>query len=81
MLAPMTLTSLAFSVAVLAQQPPALPAAAAFRTEFQVGIRIVAGVVPRPEANARQRPCEAADRRRPGGKAPAIRANGGCHAI
>ena len=81
MLAPMTLTSLAFSAAVLAHPPPALQVAAAFGTEFQVGIRIVAGPVPRPRANARQRPCQAADRRRLGGKATAIRANGGCHEI
>ena len=81
MLAPMTLTSLAFSAAILAQQPPALPEAAAFSIEFQVGIRIVAGPVPRLATGARQRSCPTAHRRLRGGNAAATRANGGCHAI
>ena len=81
MLAFMKLTSLAFSAAVLTQQPPALPVAAAFRTEIQVGIRVVAGPLRHPGTGARQQPCQTADRRRAGGNATAIRANGGCHEI
>ena len=81
MIAPMTLIYLAYSTAVRAHQLPALPVVAAFRTEFQVGIQIVADPVPRLVSGARQRPCQTADHRRPAGKAAAIRANGGCHEI